>query len=150
MTVSESAVLDASRFPIILAERSKVVASGIEAMIADFEALLSDGQAFVLSLTGERDAELSHEDQKRWMLWLKENRDRMAASCRGVVSVLDKASDEVLQQKQAAGMQAMLGIPVRLAGSVEEADAIISALIADQHEVSAGQHQDAPPDERAG
>lgn len=129
MTVSEFTVLDGSRFPIISVARSKVAASGIEAMIADFEALLSAGQAFVLSLTGERDAEPSHEDQKRWMLWLKENRDRMAISCRGVVSVLDTASDVVLQEKQAAGMQAMLGIPVRLADSVEEADSIMSALV---------------------
>lgn len=129
MKAPDFSVLDASRFPIVTVTRSKVASGGIEAMIADFEALLADERAFALSMAGDRNAEPSHEDQKRWVLWLKENRDRMAASCRGVVSVINKTADVALQQKQAAGMEAMLGIPVRLADSAAEADAIASELL---------------------
>lgn len=122
MTTLEFTVLDGDRFPIVMVRRSKVVSGGIEAMIADFEVLLDCHRPFVLSMAGDRDEEPSHEDQKRWMLWLKENRERLASSCRGVVSLADKASDMALQQKQAAGMQAMLGIPVKIVENADEAE----------------------------
>ena len=129
MPLPSFVVLDTTSFPIIALDRKRLVASGIEAMISDFEALLSTRRPFVLLMAGDRDAAPSHDDQKRWVLWLKENRVRMAAVCRGVVSVKDISSDPALQEKQAAGMQAMLGIPVRLAGDVEEAGRIGSELL---------------------
>ncbi|WP_411037652.1 hypothetical protein [Shinella sp. BYT-45] len=99
-------------------------------MIADFETLVSDEATFVLLMAGKhRGSEQPHDDQKRWILWLKENRDRMAALCRGVVSVVDATTDGDLQHKQAAGMEAMLGIPIRLADNANEADRIASELI---------------------
>jgi hypothetical protein len=101
-------------------------------MISDFEILLSAGHMFVLSMASGRNTGQSHDDQKRWVLWLKENRDRMAASCRGVVSVVDAASDLALQQKQAAGIEAMIGIPVKLATNAEEADRIAAELLRKQ------------------
>lgn len=125
----EFSLLDGSRFPVIRMERHKLTVGGIEAMIADFESLLASGQVFVLAMAGERHAEPSHDDQKRWILWLKENRERMAALCRGVVSVADPASDLTVQQKQAAGMQGMLGIPVKLASTAEEAEQVAAELL---------------------
>lgn len=130
MTVPNLTVLDSSLFPIIRLDAGKTASAGIEAMIADFESLLADGHAFVLSMGGRhRGSEQSHDDQKRWVLWLKENRDRMATTCRGVVSVRDTLSDPALQEKQAAGIQAMMGIPVKLAADVEEADRIAAELM---------------------
>ena len=129
MNLPSLVVLDGTKFPIVSVERSRLVASGIEAMISDFEALLRTERPFVLLMAGDRDAEPSHDDQKRWVLWLKENRDRMAAVCRGVVSGKDTSSDLALQEKQAAGMQTMLGIPVRLANDAEEADRLAADLL---------------------
>ncbi len=129
MTFPDLAVLDCTKLPIVTLDRSKLALHGIEAMISDFEFLLRSGQAFVLSMASERGTDQPHDDQKRWVLWLKANRDRMVASCRGIVSVMDAVSDPALQQKQAAGMQAMLGIPVKLAENVEEADQIAAELL---------------------
>lgn len=129
MTYLDLAVLDCTNLPIVTLDKSKLESQGIEAMISDFEVLLRAGHTFVLSMARGRGTDQSHDDQKRWVLWLKENRDRMAASCRGVVSVVDAASDPALQKKQVAGMQAMLGIPVKLATNAEEADRIAAELL---------------------
>lgn len=129
MTVPRFTVLNSAKFPIITIERSRLVSSGTEAMISDFEALLAGNHSFALLMAGDRNSDPTHDDQKRWMLWLKENRGRMAMFCRGVVSVVDATGDLALQQKQAAGMQAMLGIPVKLAENAEEADRIAAELL---------------------
>lgn len=130
MMASKFSVLEDTRFPIISLDAGAAAAGGVEKMIADFETLLMDGHPFVLFMGGKhRGSEQSHDDQKRWVLWLKENRDRMATTCRGVVSVKDTSSDPALQEKQAAGIQAMMGIPVKLAADVEEADRIAAKLM---------------------
>lgn len=128
MALPSFAVLNCEKFPVISVNRSRLLAQGITAMISDFEALLRTERAFVLMMTGDRDAEPSHDDQKRWVLWLKENRDRMATTCLGVVSVKDPSADLALQEKQAAGMQGMLGIPVRIGSDPEDAERIAIEL----------------------
>lgn len=122
-------VLDATPLPIVRVDSAKLASQGIGAMISDFEGLLAGKNAFVLLMTDRRHrSEQSHDDQKRWILWLKESRPRMEALCRGVISVLDTTTDADLQRRQASGMQAMLGIPVILAENADAAEQIAVGL----------------------
>ncbi|MET3600774.1 hypothetical protein [Martelella mangrovi] len=131
MTTDNLSVLDGSGFPLVRLDVGRLAASGIDAMIADFETLLADGKRFALSVRG-RSAETkqAHDDQKRWILWLKENRSRMAAFCLGFVTVRDAATDRAVQDKQIAGLQAMLGFPALLAEDAADADRITAGLLA--------------------
>ena len=123
-------ILDGSRFPLVRLDVGKIASGGIDAMIEDFETLLADEQPFALSMHGRgHDSKQAHDDQKRWVLWLKENKIRMAAVCRGIVSVRDTASNPAIQEKQTVGLQAMIGVPVRLTDDVEQADRIAADLL---------------------
>ncbi len=122
-------VADASAAPVITLDRARLAERGIDAMLTDFETLIASGHGFVLTMSGDRGAETPHDDQKRWVLWLKQNSSRLAATCRGFVYMLDTTTDAALQEKQAAGMEAMLGVPVRLARDSADVDAIAADLM---------------------
>jgi hypothetical protein len=57
------------------------------------------------------------------MLWLKENKARLATVCKGIVSVMPDRQRLPLVEKQAAGLQAALGIPFLVAANLIDANA---------------------------
>lgn len=130
MTSAPFAVLDESRFPIVTLDTDRMLAKDVEAMIGDFEALLDRQRPFVLLTIGQaRGSDRSHDDQKKWIVWLKENRQRMAQYCRAMLKVWSDGTDRDAEQKQAAAIQAMLGVPAQVLGSVDEAVAVATRLL---------------------
>lgn len=57
------------------------------------------------------------------MLWLRENKTRMAAVCKGIVFVTPDSQRLPLVEKQAAGLQSVLGITFLARESLSEAHA---------------------------
>jgi len=117
-------VMDTCAFPLVRIHGPNLVPGDGARIIEDLETLIQHAEAFVLVvINGDDPAQRQHEEDKARMLWLKENKARLASVCKGIVSIQPDRQRMPLAEKQAAGLQAVLGIPFRVAASLDEAGA---------------------------
>jgi hypothetical protein len=100
-------------------------------LIDDLEALIQHGGAFVLIIQNSGDAQdHDHDEDKARMLWLKENKTRLSAVCKGIISVTPNPERFALVEKQTARLRAALGIHFAAADNLESAEALARDLLA--------------------
>ena len=123
-------VIDTSRFPVVHLHGPNLVPGDGPRIIADLETLIQYGKAFVLViLNNEHPHPRQHDEDKARMLWLKENKTRLAAVCHGIISVMPDSQRLPLIKKQAAGLQAALGIAFLVASRLADAEMEAVALL---------------------
>jgi hypothetical protein len=130
MSLPELSVIDASRFPLLSIDGARMAPGDGARIIDDLESLIQNASAFVLVIHGSGDAQdHDHGDDKERMLWLKENKVRLATVCKGIISVAPDKERFALVEKQTAGLRAALGIHFAAADSLESAEALAHNLL---------------------
>lgn len=130
MTELSLSIIDASLFPVVCIHGAELVPGDGASIIGDFEQLIRYAKPFVLVIeNGAGSSRRQQEEGKTRMLWLKENKTRMAAVCKGIVFVTPDSQRLPLVEKQAAGLQSVLGITFRARESLDEAHATGLALL---------------------
>jgi len=125
-------VIDASRFPLLFLDSTTMLPGDGERMLDDLETLIRHGKAFVLVIhNGKEPPDPKQTDGKARMLWLKENKTRLAAVCKGIISVVPDQQHFALVEKQTAGLRAALGIHFVAVDSQSAAEALAAELLAD-------------------
>lgn len=123
-------VIDAGQFPVVCIHGPSLVSGDGLRIVEDLETLIRHAEAFVLVIVnGDDAAQRDHDEDKARMLWLKENKGRLAAVCQGIVSVMPNSQRLPLVEKQAAGLQAALGIPFLVTANLSDANAQAIALL---------------------
>jgi len=130
MATPSLGVIDAGKFPVVYIHGPSLVPGDGPRIIEDLETLIQHGKAFVLVIVnGENPHERQHDEDKARMLWLKENKGRLATICQGIVSVMPDNQRLPLVQKQAAGLQAAFGIAFLVTGNLSDANAQSLSLL---------------------
>lgn len=130
MTNLSLAVIDAGQFPVVFIHGPRLVSGDGLRVIEDLETLIQYAKAFVLIIiNGDGPAQRHHDEDKARMLWLKENKGRLASICQGIVSVMPDSQRRPLVEKQAAGLQAALGIPFLVTAKLGDANAQAISLL---------------------
>ncbi|WP_206243689.1 hypothetical protein [Novosphingobium terrae] len=120
---------DLAHFPIVLF-RSEAATPGYAALWQqEMDALLAQGRPFVLLFPDGR-AEEEHEDRKQRALWLKQNREGLAALCLSLITVEPDAGKRLALEAQSAMAARAFGIPMAVSPSPQQAHAMAQALIA--------------------
>lgn len=123
-------VIDAGAFPVVHIHGPSLVPGDGPRIIEDLERLIQHAEAFVLVIVnGDEPPQRQHDEDKARMLWLKENKARLAIVCKGIVSVMPDSQRLPLVEKQAAGLQTVLGIPFLVAGNLRIASAQALSLL---------------------
>lgn len=124
MEIPSLVVIETSQFPIVCIHGPSLIPGDGLRIIEDLETLIRHAKAFVLVIVnGGNPAQRHHDEDKARMIWLKENRGRLATVCQGIVSVMPDSQRLPLVEKQAAGLQAALGIPFRVTANLSDANA---------------------------
>lgn len=124
MTNPVLSIIDSSKFPVVYIYGADLVPGDGARITGDFEQLIRYAKPFVLVIeNGAGSSRRQQEEGKTRMLWLKENKTRMAAVCKGIVFVTPDRQRLPLFEKQAAGLQSVLGITFLARGSLSEAHA---------------------------
>jgi len=123
-------IIDDSQFPVVCIHGSKLLHGDGLRIIEDLETLIQHAKAFVLIIVhGENSTHRHHDEDKVRMLWLKENKSRLATVCHGIVSVMPDSQRLPLVEKQVAGLQAALGIPFLVTTSPNAANVKAISLL---------------------
>ncbi|UHC17022.1 hypothetical protein LRS73_03660 [Methylobacterium currus] len=122
---------DMSCFPLVRARPEAVRPGYAAAWIAEMDALLAQGQDFVLLFT-ERRPEERHEDRKRRGLWLKHNKDALARSCLSLIVVEPDAVARVALAAQAALTAKAFGTRMDVVATHEDAGSLANRLLSGQ------------------
>lgn len=131
MSLPELSVIDASRFPLLSIDGASMTPGDGTRLIDDLEALIQHGDAFVLIIQNSGDAQNhDHDEDKARMLWLKENKARLCAVCKGIISVVPDKERFALTEKQTAGLRAALGIHFAASNSLAAAETMALELLA--------------------
>ncbi len=89
MSSLQLSVIDATRFPLLSIDGASMAPGDGARIIDDLETLIQNGSAFVLIIgngNGSGPQGHKHDDDKERMLWLKENKARLAAVCKGIIT----------------------------------------------------------------
>ncbi|WP_186145797.1 hypothetical protein [Burkholderia gladioli] len=107
-------IFDLREFPFVLM-RNETIEDGYAACWEDeMQTLLRIGMPFVMIFPAGRPEE-GHEDRKQRGLWLKQNREALAAICRALISI------EPEPLERAPGIERAFGVPVEVAATLDEA-----------------------------
>jgi hypothetical protein len=120
--------LDTSALPVARVREFPSSAEAIAQWLADMEALMQAGQAFVLVY--ERLPE--PEGRKKTVLWLKARREAFGTHCRGMVLMCPDASALPALQAMLDPLEKAYRVPARVASSDDEARACVQALMAER------------------
>lgn len=130
MSSRQLSVIDATRFPLLSIDGARMIPGDGARIIDELETLIQSGRAFVLIISNSGGPKgHKHDDDKERMLWLKENKARLAAVCRGIISVVPDKDRVVQAEKQTAGLRAALGIHFAAVESQSSAEALGSDLL---------------------
>jgi hypothetical protein len=111
---------DISQFPVVRARASTVHPGYGPDWIREMEHLLSAATPFVL-LYCETLPEEDHEDFKLRGIWMKVNRERLAAHCKAVIRVEPDAKKRTKVFQHSVGTQRAFGVPTEVVSTIEEA-----------------------------
>lgn len=129
MTDFSLSIIDSSTFPVVCIHGADLVPGDGANIIEDFERLIRHAEPFVLVIENGDSSRRQQEEGKARMLWLKENKTRMATVCKGIVFVTQDSQRLPQVEKQAAGLQSLLGIPFLARGSLSEAQSVGLSLL---------------------
>jgi hypothetical protein len=121
-------VHDVSDFPVVRSRPDAITPGYAAHWETEMDALLAQGQHFVVIFVGER-VEETHEDRKRRGIWLKKNKHALGRLCSGLVTAEPDGLKRAALKVQSAMLAKAFGIPLEIASSAEEADAIARKLI---------------------
>ena len=124
---------DVSGFPIVSIRGSLLPAGYAAQWTEEMEALVTNAQPFVFIFIDSAEHP-EHEDQKAQMLWLKANKHRLAAVCRGIAAIEPDRAKRVLKRAQAVGLSVAFGLRMWIAPDLEEARLSAQRLLAG-HEI---------------
>jgi len=120
---------DIADFPVVRF-RSVAADSGYgPAWCAEMDALIEGGARFVLIYPkAERDE--THEDRKVRGAWLKQNKDRLAKVCLGLIVVESDAARRAELEAMLPNLVRAFGTPQVATGSMDEAQVLARRLLA--------------------
>jgi hypothetical protein len=93
------------------------------------EMLLSQDRPFVMIFPDSVEDE-AHEDQKLRTLFLKANKTRLAAKCRGIFGVEPNKAMRLIKRAQGAALAAAFGLRFRVVPTVDEAERLAQMAVA--------------------
>ncbi|MPZ41038.1 MAG: GntR family transcriptional regulator [Rhizobiales bacterium] len=120
---------DVSRFPIVVLHGRSLPPGYGPTWANELEALLSQDRPFVMIFPNSVQDE-AHEDQKLRTVFLKANRERLAAKCIGIFGVEPNKATRLLKRVQGAALAAAFGLRFRVVATVEEAERLASLALA--------------------
>jgi hypothetical protein len=130
MALPELGVIDPARFPLLSIDGARMAPGDGARLIDDLEALIQHGSAFVLIIqNGGGAQDHDHDEDKARMLWLKENKARLACVCKGIISVVPDPERFARVEKQTAGLRAALGIHFAASDTLKSAETLAFALL---------------------
>lgn len=125
-------LLDISHFPLVWMRHDAVSGGNTEALFAQFDALLTRRQAFVI-LTDEGYADSGHEhtqeERKRTTLWMKQNKAVIRAYIQGMVMVEPDCARRLAGKAFAVMFNKFWGYPLHFGGSRDDALDIAHSLL---------------------
>ncbi|OCC04002.1 hypothetical protein BA190_16070 [Labrys sp. WJW] len=121
-------VHDVSGFPIIRSRPEAIVPGYAGRWMSEMEALLAQGQPFVVVFPAGH-AEEAHEDRKRRGIWLKANKQALGRLCLSLIAIEPDRLKRVALRAQTAMATKAFGIAMEIAASSEEATALAARLI---------------------
>jgi hypothetical protein len=126
--------LDTSALPVARVREFPSSAEAIAQWLADMEALMQAGQAFVLVYERLPEPGVSGdpEGRKKTVLWLKARREAFGTHCRGMVLMCPDASALPALQAMLDPLEKAYRVPARVASSDDEARACVQALMAER------------------
>lgn len=130
---------DVSTFPFVHAtarERQFGVAPQWQ---REMEMLIDRNEPFVIlfpphhhggmdDLQGE-ERQRAQLELKQRTLWLKQNRQALGRVCRGLIAVEPDAVRRALEQAKAAMLEKVFGVPLKVSGSTQDAEALGNRLL---------------------
>ncbi len=122
---------DVSSFPLVRARPEAVRPGYAAAWIAEMDALLAQGQDFVLLFTDGRPEE-THEDRKCRGLWLKRHKDALARTCRSLIVVEPDAGARVALAAQAVLTSKAFGTRMDVVATCDDADNLANRLLSER------------------
>lgn len=121
-------VHDVSQFPVIWQRRDQVRPGYSAQWQLEMDALLRQGQPFVV-IFEEDQPEEAHEDRKQRGLWLKRNKTALIAVCRAVVGIEANAIKRAALKMQSAIAAKAFGVAMEIAASKSEAEDVARSLL---------------------
>lgn len=120
---------DLSDFPLVrLSGRGLPEGYGPQ-WVAEMDALVDRGEPFALVFLDAAENE-PHEDRKLRTLWLKRNKARFAAICRGIVASEPDAARRLVMRAQAAGLALAFGMTLAIVPDRQAAERRALELLA--------------------
>jgi hypothetical protein len=129
MNVDEFKLHDVSRFPVVVLHGRGLPAGYGPTWAHEMEMLLSQDRPFVMIFPDSVEDE-AHEDQKLRTLFLKANKTRLAAKCRGIFGVEPNKAMRLIKRAQGAALAAAFGLRFRVVPTVDEAERLAQMAVA--------------------
>ncbi|CAH1694644.1 conserved hypothetical protein [Hyphomicrobiales bacterium] len=121
-------VHDVDAFPIVRS-RSGAIQPGYGAQWQrEMDALIAHGEPFVV-IFDQGHPEEAHDDRKLRGLWLKRNRERLAAMCKAVLAVEPNAGKRLALKAQAALVSKAFNVPMEIAATPAGAEDLAFAYL---------------------
>lgn len=120
---------DVSRFPLVVLHGRDLPAGYGPTWARELEALIDQDRPFVMIFPNSAENE-AHDDQKLRTIWLKANKERLAARCRGIFGVEPNKAVRLLKRAQGAVVAVAFGLRFRVVATVEEAERLASLALA--------------------
>ncbi len=126
----EFRLFDAADFPLVYFRGRDLAPGYATQWIAEMEALLAYESPFVFVFP-DPSGEEAREDRKARTLWLKVNRERLAACCAGIVAVEPDAAKRAVRRAQGMRLSAAFGgLPFKVTVDRAQAEAATRRLFA--------------------
>jgi hypothetical protein len=130
MSASFSLALhDVSDFPVVRLSGRGLLKGYAAQWVAEMDVLLDKGSPFALLFLNTVENE-HHEDQKQRVVWLKKNKKRLAALCRGIVSIEPDKPMRLLKRAQGAALALAFGLTLKIVPDRDEAERLARRLVA--------------------
>ncbi|TWB51001.1 hypothetical protein [Nitrospirillum viridazoti] len=120
---------DLSRFPVVTTRPGTTRPGYAVQWEREMDALLERGLPFVIIMRDPPEGE-AHEDRRLRGLWLKRNRDVLAALCRAVIAVEPNAARRAAFKAQAVIAVKAFGVAMEVAATEDEAANLAAAALA--------------------
>lgn len=130
---------DISRFPFVRATHREKQAGVALQWQREMEALIGRAQPFVIIFPPGHHAGLeqldgdamrqAQEERKQRALWFKRNREQLAVSCKGMITIELEATRRFAERAKASLLEKAFGVPLRVADSGDMADELADALL---------------------
>jgi hypothetical protein len=129
MKLDDYKLHDVSRFPVVVLHGRGLPPGYGPTWASEMESLLSQDQPFVMIFPSSVENE-DHEDQKLRAVFLKANKARLAAKCRGIFGIEPNKATRLLKRVQGAAIAAAFGLRFRVVATIEEAERLASLALA--------------------